>query len=280
MSTEQGGRVDGFDEWVKSMPDTHWAKHDISACRLGWNAALAQNAQAEQDDPITEYYEDRTRTRSQGAWTHPRNHAERVRVPEWTDAQCWEFMSMALRHVEYAEGSRGPTCEEIRQGVRHATASATPSQPEDADHKQEVSLSSPRAAEGQAVRVEAGAEAQPAEGGARAELTRVWVEPATLDSMRETDEFDGADGIECMVMKERDGQHSVPLYLHAGHPDAARLDWLERHPRLAEFVVDGQVTDCYLYAVSGAPGLKLREIIDAAMRAEPSKPAGAEVRRG
>lgn len=64
------------------------------------------------------------------------------------------------------------------------------------------------------------------------------------------------------------------------HPDTARLDWLERHPRLAEFVVDGRATDCYLYAVSGAPGLKLREIIDAAMRAEPSKPVSAEVGRG
>lgn len=48
--------------------------------------------------------------------------------------------------------------------------------------------------------------------------------------------------------------------------DTARLDWLERHPRLGEFVINGQSTDCFVYAVTGAPCLKLREIIDAAMR--------------
>jgi hypothetical protein len=48
--------------------------------------------------------------------------------------------------------------------------------------------------------------------------------------------------------------------------DTERLDWLARHPRLAEVVVNGVVTDCYFYAVSGHPGLSLREIIDAAMR--------------
>lgn len=47
--------------------------------------------------------------------------------------------------------------------------------------------------------------------------------------------------------------------------DAARLDWLEAHPRLASIVIDGSATDCYLYGISGAPGLKLREILDAAM---------------
>lgn len=58
------------------------------------------------------------------------------------------------------------------------------------------------------------------------------------------------------------------IALGSAHPDTARLDWLERHPRLAEIVVDGHSTDCYLYGVAGAPGLKLREIIDAAMRDE------------
>jgi hypothetical protein len=45
--------------------------------------------------------------------------------------------------------------------------------------------------------------------------------------------------------------------------DAERLDWLEAHPRLGEIHVDGEVKDCYLYAVSGALGVPLRAIIDA-----------------
>ena len=53
--------------------------------------------------------------------------------------------------------------------------------------------------------------------------------------------------------------------------DKSRLDWLEKHPRLAQIIINGKAEDCYLYAVSGAPGLKLREIIDTAMRSEISK---------
>jgi hypothetical protein len=45
--------------------------------------------------------------------------------------------------------------------------------------------------------------------------------------------------------------------------DAERLDWLEAHPRLGEIHVDGEVKDCYLYAVSGGLGVPLRAIIDA-----------------
>jgi FtsZ-binding cell division protein ZapB len=45
--------------------------------------------------------------------------------------------------------------------------------------------------------------------------------------------------------------------------DAERLDWLEAHPRLGEIHVDGEVKDCYLYAVSGALGVPMRAIIDA-----------------
>lgn len=37
-----------FDAWVKSMPDTHWAKHDLSACRLGWEAARRMVVLADQ----------------------------------------------------------------------------------------------------------------------------------------------------------------------------------------------------------------------------------------
>lgn len=47
--------------------------------------------------------------------------------------------------------------------------------------------------------------------------------------------------------------------------DKARLDWLEAHPRLASIVIDGKSVECYLYGVSGATGLNLREIIDCAM---------------
>lgn len=50
--------------------------------------------------------------------------------------------------------------------------------------------------------------------------------------------------------------------------DAARLDWLAKNPRLAELTVDDKTTDCYYYAVAGAPGLSLREIIDGAMAQE------------
>jgi hypothetical protein len=33
-----------FDAWVASLPATHWSKYDLSACRLGWDAALATQA--------------------------------------------------------------------------------------------------------------------------------------------------------------------------------------------------------------------------------------------
>jgi hypothetical protein len=37
MNTVRSER-DAFDNWVKSLPDTHWAKHDVSGCRLAWEA--------------------------------------------------------------------------------------------------------------------------------------------------------------------------------------------------------------------------------------------------
>lgn len=49
--------------------------------------------------------------------------------------------------------------------------------------------------------------------------------------------------------------------------DKERLDWLEAHPRLAEHLNDGKVTDCYLYGIAGAPGLPLREMIDITIKA-------------
>lgn len=29
---------DQFDTWVKSLPEKYWARYDLSACRLGWEA--------------------------------------------------------------------------------------------------------------------------------------------------------------------------------------------------------------------------------------------------
>lgn len=31
-----------FDAWVKSLPYTYWARYDLSACRVGWEAGRAQ----------------------------------------------------------------------------------------------------------------------------------------------------------------------------------------------------------------------------------------------
>ncbi len=32
--------VDAFKAWVAALPDNYWAKYDLSACRLGWDAAI------------------------------------------------------------------------------------------------------------------------------------------------------------------------------------------------------------------------------------------------
>lgn len=29
----------GFVEWRDSLPNSHWARYDLSACKLGWDAA-------------------------------------------------------------------------------------------------------------------------------------------------------------------------------------------------------------------------------------------------
>ena len=42
----------------------------------------------------------------------------------WTDEQCVQFMCVALRHVEYKRGTKGPTCDDIRFGVRAAMSAA------------------------------------------------------------------------------------------------------------------------------------------------------------
>ena len=31
-----------FRKWVETLPDNTWAKKDLSACRLGWDAAVEQ----------------------------------------------------------------------------------------------------------------------------------------------------------------------------------------------------------------------------------------------
>jgi hypothetical protein len=35
-----------FRLWVEGLPKTHWARYDLSACKLGWNAAVEQQALA------------------------------------------------------------------------------------------------------------------------------------------------------------------------------------------------------------------------------------------
>ena len=35
-----------FDAWAQSLPDNYWAKYDLSACKLGWDAALAAQGQS------------------------------------------------------------------------------------------------------------------------------------------------------------------------------------------------------------------------------------------
>lgn len=29
-----------YRQWVKTFPAKHWAKYDLSACRLGWDSAI------------------------------------------------------------------------------------------------------------------------------------------------------------------------------------------------------------------------------------------------
>lgn len=37
-----------FDAWVKTLPEKHWAKYDLSACRLGWEAKKAKRIAADE----------------------------------------------------------------------------------------------------------------------------------------------------------------------------------------------------------------------------------------
>lgn len=50
--------------------------------------------------------------------------------------------------------------------------------------------------------------------------------------------------------------------------DTDRINWLEQNPRLAEIIIEGEVKDCYYYAVAGVAGVPLRTIIDAAINNE------------
>jgi hypothetical protein len=38
-----------FRAWVEALPVAHWAKHDLSACRLGWEAGRAAAEQELRD---------------------------------------------------------------------------------------------------------------------------------------------------------------------------------------------------------------------------------------
>jgi hypothetical protein len=48
--------------------------------------------------------------------------------------------------------------------------------------------------------------------------------------------------------------------------DKAMLNWLELNPRQAQIIIDGEAQDCLYYAVAGAFGVRLRDIIRAAMK--------------
>lgn len=37
-----------FDAWVATLPAKHWAKYDISACRLGWEAQKAERIEVDE----------------------------------------------------------------------------------------------------------------------------------------------------------------------------------------------------------------------------------------
>lgn len=39
-----------FRAWVESLPPEHWARYDLSACRLGWEAALKQTVAQSGDE--------------------------------------------------------------------------------------------------------------------------------------------------------------------------------------------------------------------------------------
>lgn len=56
------------------------------------------------------------------AESYEAQHPQRPDGGEWTDAQIIEFMSVALRHTEYAKGTSGPTLTEIRQGLKRISA--------------------------------------------------------------------------------------------------------------------------------------------------------------
>ena len=50
--------------------------------------------------------------------------------------------------------------------------------------------------------------------------------------------------------------------------DAARLDWLESHPREGTIRIGTDMKPCIFWGMSSAPGFTLRAAIDAAMRGE------------
>ena len=61
--------------------------------------------------------------------------------------------------------------------------------------------------------------------------------------------------------------------------DTERLNWLANNPRMAEIHIDGKMQPCVFYGVSGHPKHKLREMIDAAMAADPVATAQARANK-
>ena len=42
-----------FRTWVESLPAKHWAKYDLSACRLGWNAGREALLKEQEKEKLT-----------------------------------------------------------------------------------------------------------------------------------------------------------------------------------------------------------------------------------
>lgn len=53
--------------------------------------------------------------------------------------------------------------------------------------------------------------------------------------------------------------------------DAKLLDWLEKNPRHAQIIVDGESRDCVFYGISADNLIPLRVALDAARKKEPAR---------
>jgi hypothetical protein len=99
----------------EAVPDAWLVESELAGkvCAEIYEVA-ADNAIA---DVIKEYGSSYGSTTKRPLYLHPTPAALDA---EWTDVQCIAFMATALRHVEYKRGTDGPTCDDIRLGVKFA----------------------------------------------------------------------------------------------------------------------------------------------------------------